>query len=308
MVTANLQHGQSTDGSFAYDQQAIKITSTSDLVSAQEVSVGDIPSWDTAFTAGGFSRVKSKMHAAGGDGNAIWARSTLTVNQTYEHDLANGVNPTSGSSVFGYDGFTDIRRSVVAAKFTLNSKQFYVVSVHLCHSRCRDNSSTTESVQRVTQIQDLLSWIDSTLTGGLPVYIMGDLNLTIDTPKQPSGFQFDLFTQAGFSDQWQTGLANALAEANWGDRDVDSIPDMPLGLQTRTADTRRIDYILYKPNNGSITLVKISVPDGRAQCPQSLVTGGAYKSCPSVIQQWDIPEDQGVRLADHNWVWIELGF
>ena len=277
-------------------------------MSAQEVSVGDIPNWGTAFTAGGFNRVKSKMHAAGGDGNAIWARSTLTVNQTYEHDLANGVNPTSGSSTYGYDGFTDIRRSVVAAKFTHNSKQFYVVSVHLCHSRCRDNSGTTESVQRVTQIQDLLSWIGSTLTGGLPVYIMGDLNLTTDTPKQPSGFQFDLFTQAGFSDLWQTGLTNSLAEANWGDRDSDSVADMPLGTNTRTADTRRIDFILYKPNNGSITLVKISVPDGRAQCPQSLVTGGAYKSCPSVTQQWDIPEDQGVRLSDHNWVYVELGF
>jgi len=98
MVTANLQHGQSTDGSFAYDQQANKITATSDLVSAQEVSVGDIPNWDSAFTSGGFTRVKSKMHLNGGDGNAIWAKSTLTVNATYEHDLANGTNPTSGSS------------------------------------------------------------------------------------------------------------------------------------------------------------------------------------------------------------------
>ena len=70
--------------------------------------------------------------------------------------------------------------------------------------------------------------------------IMGDLNLTIDTAKQPSGFQFDLFTQAGFSDLWQTGLSNSLAEADWGDRDQNSIPDMPLGLDTRTADTRRI--------------------------------------------------------------------
>jgi hypothetical protein len=93
----------------------------------------------------------------------------------------------------------------------------------------------------VAQIQDLLSWIDSTLTGGLPVYILGDLNLTTDTPKQPSGFQFDLFTQAGFSDLWQTGLSNSLAEADWGDRDQDSIPDMPLGTNTRTHDSRRID-------------------------------------------------------------------
>lgn len=41
--------------------------------------------------------------------------------------------------------------------------------------------------------------------------------------------------------------------------------NIPLGTNARTADTRRIDFILYKPHNGSITLVKISVPDGRAQ-------------------------------------------
>ena len=60
----------------------------------------------------------------------------------------------------------------------------------------------------------------------------------------------------------------------------------------------------------SLTRVKISVPDGRAQCPQALVSGGAFKHCPSVVssQQWDIPEDQGVRLSDHNWILIELGF
>jgi endonuclease/exonuclease/phosphatase family metal-dependent hydrolase len=303
MVTANLQHGESTDETFHYDQQANLITSTSDLVAAQEVSVGDLSNWDSAFTSGGFTRVKFREHyLATGDGNAIWARSTLSVVQTYEHDLANG------SSNVGYDNSTDIRRSVVAAKFSFNSKQFYVVSVHLCPSICRNNSGTTESVQRVAQIQDLLSWIDSTLTGSLPVYILGDLNLTTDTPKQPSGYQFDLFTSAGFSDQWQTGLTNSVAEANWGDRDQDSVADMPLGTNTRTHDSRRIDFILYKPNNGSITLNKISVPDGRATCPQTLTTGGSYKQCPNVTQLWDLPEDQGVRLSDHNWIFIELGF
>nr|AUN35700.1 hypothetical protein [uncultured bacterium] len=303
MVTANLQHGESTDESFHYDSQANLITSTSDLVAAQEVSEGDIPNWDSAFSNGGFTKVIFREHyLATGDGNAIWARSTLSVVQTYEHDLANG------SSNVGYDGSTDIRRSVVAAKFSFNSKQFYVVDVHLCPSICRDNSGTTESVQRVAQINDLLSWINSTLTGSLPIYIMGDLNTTTDTPKQPSGFQFDLFTSAGFSDQWQTGLTNSVAEANWGDRDSDSVADMPLGTNTRTHDGRRIDFILYKANNGSITLNKISVPDGRATCPQSLTTGGNYKQCPNVTQLWDLPEDQGVRLSDHNWIFIELGF
>jgi len=165
-------------------------------------------------------------------------------------------------------------------------------------------------VQRVAQINDLLSWINSTLTGGLPVIILGDLNLTTDTPKQPSGFQFDLFTDAGFSDLWQTGLSTSLAEANWGDRDGDSVADMPLGLNTRTHDGRRIDYILYKPNNGSISLVNISVPDGRAQCPTALTPNSPYAYCSAVDgnQRFNLPEDQGVRLSDHNWVWVELGF
>ena len=303
MVSANLQHGESTDETFHYDQQANKITTTSDLVAAQEVSDGDISNWDAAFEDGDFHQVVFRLNPGQGDGNAIWARDTLTEIQTYEHDLANG------SSNVGYDNSTDIRRSVVAAKFSFNSQQFYVVSVHLCPSICRNSSSgTLESVQRVAQINDLLSWINSTLTGGLPVIVMGDLNLTTDTPKQPSGFQFDLFTDAGFSDLWQTGISNSLAEADWGDRDGDSVADMPLGLNTRTHDGRRIDFILYKPNNGSITLDNISVPDGRAQCSQALVTGGAYKSCPSVTQLWDLPEDQGVRLSDHNWIWVELGF
>jgi hypothetical protein len=83
---------------------------------------------------------------------------------------------------------------------------------------------------------------------------------------------------------------------------------MPLGTNTRTSDTRRIDYALYKANSGSLTLVKISVPDGRATCSQALTTGGVYKQCPSVTQLWDIPEDQGVRLSDHNWLYVELGF
>ncbi len=306
-VSANLQHGESTDGTHHYDLQANKITSTADLVAAQEVSTGDLGNWDTAFGNGGFHRVKFRVNnPTDGDGNAIWARNTLSEIDTYEHDLANG------SSNFGWDG-SDVRRSVVAAKFSFNSQQFYVVSVHLCPSGCRNASSgTLESVQRVAQINDLLSWINSTLTGGLPVIILGDLNLTTDTPKQPSGFQMDLFTDAGFSDLWVTGLSTSVAEADWGDRDQNSAPDMPLGTNTRTHDFRRIDYVLYKPNNGSIALNNISVPDGRAQCPTELETAldRTFKFCSAVAedQRWDVPEAQGVRLSDHNWIWVELGF
>lgn len=83
------------------------------------------------------------------------------------------------------------------------------------------------------------------------------------------------------------------------------IPGSVLGLDTRTSDTRRIDYILYKANSGSLSLVKISVPDGRVPCPVDLVDHEPYKFCPAVSadnpkQRVDRPEDQGVRLSDHN--------
>jgi hypothetical protein len=38
------------------------------------------------------------------------------------------------------------------------------------------------------------------------------------------------------------------------------------------------------------------------------VSGGNYPQCPSVTELIDLPEDEGVRLSDHNWMWIELGF
>ena len=54
MITANLQHGQNTSGGFDYAGQATLLASLADVVNAQEVSPGDLPNWDAAFTTLGF--------------------------------------------------------------------------------------------------------------------------------------------------------------------------------------------------------------------------------------------------------------
>jgi len=253
---------------------------------------------------------------SGGDGQAIWIRTaTVTANTTYTHVLTNSANPTSGSTTFGWDGSTDCRRSVAAAKVTSSSVQFYVVSVHLGPSRCNDSSGTLTSVMRESQMNDLNTWITATLTGGLPVVPIGDFNVPPNQAKNGGGNQIDLMT-AVYTDLWQAGLTAGTATANWGDRDGDGIADMPLGsLTTRTHDTRpRIDYIFLTPGVASLTLASIDVPDVRATCSVALTNiqgnqctscGSAIKECPDVSAPsmvWDVPDDQGVRPSDHNWV------
>ncbi len=383
---ANVQHGTYTNGTFNYAGQAnILSANNTDIVDGNEVSTGsDLTAWNNAFSSNGFSNAIFDEHPSGGDGNAIWYRtSTVSLIQTYTHDL----EPAGGSPILGWDG-SDIRRSTVAAKFSKNGFQFYVVSFHACAARCEDNSNTNFAAQRVTQISDLISWINSTLTGGLPIYIMGDFNMPMNYPRgteksytadastdtitstahgfsngmlvvirnsggvapsplligdslyalatvywvrdvtantfklaaTPTGSaidittngtgsnfivatQFSLFVEAGYTNFWQSGIENSLATANWGDRDANSIPDMPLGFQTqttRTHDSRTIDYIIGKGTGYS--LQSIDLPDLRATCSVALTTGGNFKQCPDVTTLIDFPDDQGVRPSDHNWL------
>ncbi len=108
-------------------------------------------------------------------------------------------------------------------------------------------------------------------------------------------------------DLWPAGITAGTATANWGDRNSDGQPDMPLGTTTtRTHDTRGIDYMMVW---GTVTLVSIDVPDLRETCPHGLVNqGDNFPACSPEVnggpgvsgQQWDIPEDFGVRPSDHN--------
>lgn len=309
LYTANLAHGTGTDEQFNYQRQ-VDAFADGDIIAVQERSTSD-SGWNTPRTNAGFTEVICMQNSSIADDNCLWVKpATVTVNATYSHALSDGF--------ISWDGSTDVDKSAVAAKVTAGGRQFYVVATHLCWSRCADSQGSQFSVQRVAQINELLSWISSTLTGGLDVVIMGDMNFAPDWPKSPSGLQHDLFT-ANYTDLWQAGLTAGVATAPWGDRGStsepdtgDGVADMPIGnLTTRTADYRRIDYIFLSKNPVALSLTSIQVPDTRAACPHALVAGGALPGCtPEVTggpvgddpNQWDIPEDFGVRPSDHNFV------
>ena len=305
MFSANLAHGRTTSGAFNYVNQA-GILSVADIVTTQEASVGDLGSWDLAFAKEGLARASYFPNSSGpgntGDGQAIWYRPcAVKVLETYSHQLSSGF--------IGWDGSTNVDKSAIAVKVSVSGKTFVVVNTHLCWSRCADSQAditTGYSQQRVAQINELLSWIDNTFAG-LEVVIAGDMNLSPLFPKQSSGYQLDLFT-ASYSDLWQQGLTSNRAYADWGDRDANGVPDMPLDrILTRTSDTRRIDYFFLSRTASMLSLERIELPDLRVTCPHALVGGGSLPSCePEVVQQWDIPEDFGIRPADHNWLKLVL--
>lgn len=310
VATANLQHGQGTDGVFNFQRQ-IDALAGIDIIAVQERSTTET-GWNVPLANAGYTQaVYLENNTTEGDGPAIWVKSaTVTVDETHTRALVTGTNPSCGSPNVGWDCTTDVRKSAVAAKVTVQSRQFYVVSVHGCWSRCNNSSGTTLSVQRENQMNDLISWINATLTGGLDVIILGDMNFGPDYAKTTGGLIKDIFT-ASYTDLWNAGITAGTATAPWGDRNSDTIADMPVSdLGTRTHDTRRIDYIFLKQGATALSLSSIILPDQRATCPHALVAGGTFPSCsPEVVggpgvsgQQWDIPDDFGVRPSDHNFL------
>ncbi len=314
----NLQSGAGTDNVTDYARQVNILAGTGvDIVAASEVWGGNVSNWDTQFTAAGFSRAFYVGNNVGGDpsatldGQAVWYRtSTVTLNNFYTHALS--------TNLVGYGG-THVDKSAGAVDVTVGGKRFYVVSAHLCWSACADEYQSTYSQDRVTQINELNSWIGSTLTGGYDIVLAGDMNFGPDYPKCANGnvpcavqdgYQEDLLTN-NYNDIWRVGLANGTATANWGDRDSNGQADMPVtDLTTRTHDTRRIDYFFLNKTATSLSLNSIDVPDLRATCPHGLVAGGVLPSCEPEVSggpttsgnQWDIEDDFGVRPSDHNFV------
>ena len=281
MITANLQHGQNTSGGFDYAGQATLLASLADVVNAQEVSPGDLPNWDAAFTTLGFSRTPYVENSAQmNDGQVIWYKTArVAVNDTYSRKLSNGF--------ISFDGSTSVDKSAVAIDVTAGDKRALIVNTHLCWSKCADSAAdiiTGKSWQRDAQARELISWI-ATL-GQNNIIVAGDFDMTPTFPQYP------LF--ADYIDAWRLGLQNGTASAPWSDRNDDGVPDMPLGdLTTRTHDTRRIDYVFLQ---GNVGLLSIELPDLRKPC--SLVDG----QCPAVQQRWGITDDLGVRPSDHNWL------
>lgn len=277
--TANLQHGQGTDGSFNYQRQIDKLAGA-DIVVVQERSVSDT-GWDIPMSNAGLTQAVFKAHwGSPGDGNAIWVRNTVTVIQPYTFDMANGTNPTSGSSVFGWDGSTDIRRSLCAIKAQVGGKQFYVVSLHLVAASGEDSSNTNFASQRVDQINSALSWINANLPGAnvtVPVIIGGDFNLPPNYPRGTErSFTADSTTDAltssahGFSNGTAVALRNSGGSA-------------PGGLAT--GDALYAQATVYYVRDATTNTFKLSaVPGGAAIDLTSNGTGSHFVSA----TQWDL--------------------
>ena len=280
-MTANLQHGQNTANVLDYAGQARVLTSLADVISAQEVSPGDLPNWDAAFSSLGFNRtIYVENSAQSNDGQAIWYRTAkVKLNATYSHKLSSGF--------ISFDGSTSVDKSAVAMDVTVMEKRALIVDTHLCWSKCADSVAdieTGKSWQRDSQARELNTWIAS--LGYNSIILAGDFDMT---PMFP---QYSLF--ADYVDAWKLGLQLGTATAAWSDRDSDGVPDMTLGdLSTRTHDTRRIDYVFLQ---GAVGLITIDLPDLREPC--TLVDG----QCPAVQQRWGITDDLGVRPSDHNWL------
>ena len=281
MITANLQHGQNTATVYDYAGQAQALASLADVIAAQEVTPGDLPNWDAAFSNLGFNRTPYIANSTQiNDGQVIWYRAArLTVNNTYSRKLSEGF--------ISFDGNTSVDKSAVAIDVTIDDKRALIVDTHLCWSKCADSLADVEtgkSWQREAQARELLSWIDG--LGYNSIILAGDFDLTPTFPQYP------LF--ANYIDAWKLGLQLGTATASWSDRNEDGVPDMPLGeLTTRTHDTRRIDYVFLQ---GAVGLIGVDMPDLRKPC--ALVDG----QCPAVRQRWAITDDLGVRPSDHNWL------
>lgn len=301
--TANLQHGEGTDGSFNFGRQVTNL-SDADVIAVQERS-GSETGWDSPLSAAGFVQaVYRPNQIGGGDGNAIWYNSaTGTILQTYDHQLSTG-------AVSPWDGIpTNVDKSAVAAKIQIAGKIFYFVGTHLCQAAGADSSGSTFSAIRVAQIQELLSWVDSIRNGSSNVIIAGDMNFAPNYPKSPSGLQIDLFL-ADYIDLWALGIQNGSAIANWTDRNLDGTPDMPIDyLLSGTHDIRRrIDYLFLHKNSDLLRFTASELPDLRANCSGALTGSPAF--CPDTAsdQRWGTPDDFGVRPSDHNWLKATFGF
>ncbi len=295
--TANLQHGDGTDGFNNYSRQLSELTRRADIIAVQEKGTTDT-GWDAGLAAAGFTQaIYRENDPSQGDGPAIWYRNaTVSVIDTWYHDLSEG-------AATAWSGFVNVDKAAVCAKVQVGAKRFYVISVHLAWSKGADSDGSTYSAIRVAQINELLSWINSTFNDGLDIIILGDLNFAPDYPKNPSGLQIDLFTNNGYADLWQSGLTNNTAFVPWMDMNRDGVADMPLSsLGSRTHDTRRIDYYMLKNVVGNLGLKSITIPDLRANCSTALTGSPAYCPDTAADQRWQVADDFGVRPSDHNWV------
>lgn len=292
--TFNLQHGEGTDGVANYSRQ-ITAMGGADLIAVQERSSPDA-GWDTPMSTAGLAQtIYRPNQIGGGDGNAIWYKSsTITILNTYEVQLSVGATSP-------WDGIpTNVDKSAVAAKVQAEGQRFYFVGTHLCQAAGADSNGALTSVIRENQIKTLLTFIDSNLLG-LDVVIAADFNYGIPNYQlNGGGLQEDLFVRAGFVDMWREGIARNIATVPWDNRDNSGGADMVVGESIITHDTRWIDSIKKRTVNRALTLSAITLRDMRANC-SGVLTGSPLR-CPDVAsdQLTETVLDYGVRPTDHN--------
>lgn len=288
--TFNVQHGQGTDGNTNYQRQIDAMAG--DLFAIQERSHPDT-GWDTPLASAGMAQALYRPNQiGGGDGNAIWYKSsTVTILNTYEVQLSIGAQT-------GWSG-TNVDKCAVAAKVQVEGQKFYFVNTHLCQAAGADSSGAITSTIRENQIKTLLDWINGNLLG-LDVVIAADFNYGPAYLLNGGGFQIDLFLRAGFVDLWRVGMAAGTAIAPWADLDSTGGADQIVSDDIITHDTRRIDSIYLRTVNRALSMTAISVPDMRVTCSGALT--GSPLRCPDVDagQLTGTVLDYGVRPTDHN--------
>lgn len=296
--TFNVQHGEGTDGVTNYQRQVDAMVG--DLFAIQERSHPDT-GWDTPMSNAGLAQALYRPNQiGGGDGNAIWYKSsTVTILNTYEVQLSIGATSP-------WDGGTNVDKCAVAAKVQVEGQKFFFVCTHLCQNAGADSNGGQTSAIRENQIRTLLDWMDDTLLG-LDIVVAADFNYTPGMLLLNGGFQMDLFLRAGFVDCWRVGMANGTATAPWANLDNSGGADQVVSDDIITHDTRpRIDGIYLKTVNRALTMTAVSVPDMRVTCSQALT--GSPLFCPDVAvgQRTGNMLDWGVRPTDHNPVWAEF--
>jgi hypothetical protein len=289
--TFNVQHGEGTDGVTNYQRQ-IDYMAGADLVAVQERSHPDT-GWDTPLSNAGMAQaIYRPNQIGGGDGNAIWYNSsTISIVQTYEVQLSTGATSP-------WDGGTNVDKCAVAAKVRAEGQQFYFVGTHLCQAAGADSNGALTSTIREGQINTLISFINSNLTG-LDVLISADFNFAPNYLLNGGGFQDDLFVNAGFVNLWPAGITRGIATAPWADLDGTGGPDQTVSINTITHDTRHIDDHRLRTVNGVLNMTAIRIRDMRVTCSGSLT--GSPLRCPDVAteQLTGTVLDYGVQPTDH---------
>lgn len=290
--TFNLQHGEGTDGATNYQRQ-IDAMSSADIVAVQERSDPDT-GWDTPLSNAGMAQaIYQPNQIGGGDGNAIWYKSsTISILKTYVVQLSIGAQT-------GWSG-TNVDKCAVIAKVQAEGQKFFFVGTHLCQAAGADSSGAITSTIREGQMRVLLDFIDHNLFG-LDVVIAADFNYGIPNYElNGGGLQEDLFVRAGFVDQWREGIARGIATVPWDNRDNTGGNDMVVGESIITHDTRWIDSIKKRSVNRALTLSAITLEDMRANCSGALT--GSPLRCPDVGDSYltGTVLDYGVKPTDHN--------